>query len=38
MIFSVFDTQVWEIFHEKQSSAYSQVFETRKQVQLQIYS
>ena len=38
MIFSVFDTKVWEIFHEKQSSACSRVFETRKQVQLQILS
>ena len=31
VIFSVFDTEIWEIFHEKRSSAYSQEFGIQKQ-------
>ena len=33
VIFTVFDTKVWEIFPEKQGSAYSQGFGIQKQVQ-----
>ena len=32
MIFSVFDTEIWEIFHEKWGLAYSGGFGIKKQL------